>query len=66
MLGIVFQNLTCSNGFKNLIKYDVLFNHFLLCMWGETEVLFINLSTYPFQHSFQVGNVKFVHPYLAA
>ncbi len=52
MLRIVFQDLPRSNGFKNLIKHDALFSHFLLSMLGDANVLHVSLSTYPLQHDF--------------
>ena len=50
MLRIVFQDLPCSNGFKNLIEHDVIFSHFLLSMLGDANVLYVSLSTYLLQH----------------
>ena len=64
MLRIVFQNLPRSNGFKNLIKRDVLFNHFLLGMLSDADVLYMSLTTYPLQHSLQINNINFI-PHLS-
>jgi len=61
MLRIVFQNLSFVNGFNNLIKRDVLLNHFLLGMLSDTNVLYINLSTHPLQHRLEISNIHFVH-----
>jgi len=58
MLGIVLQNLSCGNGFKNLIKCDVLLNHFLLSMLGNSNIFHIGLSTYLLQNGLQVGNIN--------
>jgi hypothetical protein len=51
MLRIIFQNLSCDNGFKNFIEQDVLLNHLLLCMGGEAKVLPLSLRAYLLQHS---------------
>lgn len=61
VLGIVFQKLGHCNGLKNTIKCDVLLNHFLLGMLGDTNILRIGLSTYSLQHSLRVRNMSFTH-----
>ena len=47
MLGVVFQDLSLRDRFKQIIKRDVLFNHFLLSMLRNVQDLGAALGLYP-------------------
>jgi len=62
VFGIVFQNLCCSNGLKNLIERDVLLYHLLLGVRGDTDILYGSLGADSLQHN-RVDLVKFAHSF---
>ena len=50
MLGVVFQNLCLSDGFKQIIKRDILLNHLLLSMLRDAQVSGTYLDTHSIQN----------------
>jgi len=63
MLGIVLQNLSCGNSLKNLVKGDILFNHLLMSVLGNANVLCFGLDTYLLQYSLQIEGLGFIDPF---
>ena len=55
MLVIILQNLPLGIGLKGLAKIDFLFDHFLLRMLGNTDILLCGLGTEALQHNLQVN-----------
>lgn len=47
MLGVVFQDLSSRDRFKEIIKRDILLDHFLLSMLRNVQDLGAALGLYP-------------------
>ena len=51
MLGVVFQDISLKNCLQYFVKRDMLLDHFLLSVLGDTYVIGTSLSLYSIQHT---------------